>query len=92
MKNRGIKVIIFLTSYHPIAYNFFKNNTKYQTVIDVENKIRTWSKDNMIPIIGSYDPTICGYDNSDFYDANHLRKNSIERYLKAVLDSTNYFR
>ena len=92
LDNRGIKVIIFLHSYHPIAYNFFKNNVKYQTVIDVENKVRAWCKENDIPIIGSYDPTICGYDNSDFYDASHLRENSVESYFKAVIDSTNYFK
>ena len=90
LKNRGIKVVIVLPPYHPIAYNFFKDNINYKIITDVENNVKTWSKDNNIPVIWSYDPILCGYDDSDFYDATHLRRKSVERNFKAVFDSINY--
>jgi hypothetical protein len=91
LKNRGVKVIILLPPYHPIAYNFLKNNINYKIIVDVESRVRVWSKENDIPTIWSYDPTICNYDDSDFYDATHVKREVVENYFRKVLDSTNYF-
>jgi hypothetical protein len=89
LKNRGTKVIILLPPYHPIAYNFLKNNTNYKIITYVENNVKIWSKKNNIPVIWSYDPILCGYDESDFYDATHLRRKSVERHFKTIFDSIN---
>jgi len=74
----GIRCEFFLAPYHPIAYYYFKDEKKYEPILQVEKYVRNLAKERNITVRGSYDPDRMDLLNIDYYDAMHLREESIE--------------
>ena len=77
--NNKIKLSIILIPYHPIVYNKINNN--YKIVLDVENKIIEFAKNNNIKYFGSYNPENTGISRQEFYDGMHLNESGIKIIL-----------
>jgi hypothetical protein len=80
-----IQVIIWLAPYHPYAYDILSRSDKFSVIKEVENYVRDFSAGNGIPVIGSYGPKSCGMTESDFSDAIHLKRESVNRMFTAYL-------
>lgn len=71
----GVNVYFYLSPSHPYSYELMMQNL---AIIDAENRIVEFAKDNNIQIIGSYNPLDLGFKNSSFYDGMHVRKELVD--------------
>ena len=81
VKRDGVRVLLLLTPYHPVAYAGLLGSRKYRIIADAETYFRRVASTLGIPIIGSYDPTVGGFQEGDFYDASHTSDTALERWL-----------
>lgn len=80
-------IIIFLPAYHPIAYE--RINYQVSIVGDLEQRIRSKAVLLGIEVRGSYDSSIAGCEQDEFYDEIHPRESCIERQLKPFIALNN---
>ncbi|MBF0216888.1 MAG: hypothetical protein HQL30_07855 [Candidatus Omnitrophica bacterium] len=80
-----IQVVIWLAPYHPYAYDILSASDKYSVINEVENYVRDFADGNGIPVIGSYGPKACGMTESDFSDAIHLKRESVNKMFASDL-------
>ena len=78
----GISLEIILAPYHPIVYDFIKNNAKYRLVLEVESYIKSLAKESGLELIGSYDPSHFNLDSGDFYDGMHINEKGAAKIMK----------
>ena len=78
-----IKVVFFLSPYHPHVYDYLSGSHKYKSALEAEQYFRETALEKNIPVIGSYDPGACGLDNSDFYDAMHPKREAVDRLIRS---------
>ena len=81
----NVEVIFFLTPYHPAYYERVLKNQNLKIILDVETYFRTLASEKNIKIIGSYDPSICGLTELDFYDRAHPKRVAIDQILQNAL-------
>lgn len=81
LKEEGVKVTFFLPPYNNMAYDILKENKKYK-INEVEHYLRTYSSENNITLIGSYNPYNLDLNNMDFFDGMHVKDNGIEKIFK----------
>jgi hypothetical protein len=72
--SEGIKINFILVPFHPVAYT-----SSEQYYIDRENYLLSFAKTRNIRVFGSFNPKNIGLDNSDFYDAVHVRNRSFKK-------------
>lgn len=77
--SKNIKVILFLSPYHPEFYLNVLNQEKYNIVKEVEKSFRYLANQNHVKLIGSYDPYIYGFGEVDFYDWMHPKEQAIKK-------------
>ena len=75
----NVEIIFFLTPYHPAYYERILKNQNLKIILDVETYFRTLASEKNIKIIGSYDPSICGLIELDFYDRAHPKREAIDK-------------
>jgi hypothetical protein len=88
IQETNIELCLFLAPYHPIVYAKLKKD--YGIVLDVENKITEYAKQNKIKIFGSFNPVKIGIDNTGFYDGMHSKEKTIRAILKVRTHNNTY--
>jgi hypothetical protein len=84
MQGDGAEIVFLLTPFHPATYGVLMANDAYRIIADVETYYREYAKAHQVPIYGSFDPAVCGFINTDFYDAVHSKPEAIRRLLPAA--------
>lgn len=77
--NNNIGVIFFDCPYHPI---FYHRISQLKGIIAAWDYTKKYAEGNKFRVVGSFNPNDIGFTNSDFYDAPHARKESIDRFFK----------
>lgn len=83
-KERGVNIVIVLTPFHPIPYDFTveSGSPRYGGFLQTEPKIRELAAKHNIPVYGSYNPhAIEGVTSADFYDGVHCADTALEKLL-----------
>ena len=78
LQNQNIKIVFYLSPYHPIVYDYFKSDNEYKIVFETEKYFKEFAKKNDIKVIGSFDPSAYHLQNSDFIDAMHCQDHAIK--------------
>lgn len=76
-----VKIVFFLSPYHPVTYNNLVKSDKYKIIVEVQRYFEKFAKNKNIEIRGSYNPNDYSLTNLDFYDGMHLKQNAIKRIL-----------
>lgn len=79
LERDGIRPILFLPPYHPLAYGRIASDPAYSEVRTIEPFIRAAAKRANVRVIGSYDPGRVGFTNEDFSDFMHPKREAIGR-------------
>ena len=81
VKKDGVTIIFFCCPMHPNFYNVHKNDLWME---ECEKYIRSFANSQGITIVGHYNPSIDGFKNTDFYDAAHVRKESVDKLFQQM--------
>ena len=81
LQEKKVKVVLFLAPYHPFSYRELVSRKRYQVIARVESYIRAVSLRYHVPLIGSYNPTIIGFKDTDFLDWVHARDRAVKGLL-----------
>lgn len=84
--NENIEIVFFFAPYHPYVYNYLVNSNEYKIILQVERYFKNLALQNNIYLIGSYDPKNCGFDERDFYDDMHPKREAINRLFKELIN------
>ncbi len=79
--SNNIKLEFVLMPYHPLVYDFFNSNNKYQIVLDFEKYLKNFAINKKIPLTGSFNPYAFNLNSSHFYDGMHLNERGVEIVL-----------
>ncbi|CAA6817596.1 MAG: Unknown protein [uncultured Sulfurovum sp.] len=71
LQTKDVKVIFFLTPYHPISYDILVQDEKYKHINIVENYLKILSTKKQIELKGSFNPHKYNFTNKDFFDGMH---------------------
>lgn len=71
LKSKDVNVYLYLPPYHPLTYDALIGNPKYKIIQNVEEYLINFSKKNDIVVLGSYNPHMFNFKNSDFFDGMH---------------------
>lgn len=91
MQQKGSRVILLLSPYHPIVYDrVLEQPERYTGFFEVESWLRDYAEQNGLALYGSYDPEAVGCENTDFYDGWHVRGEGIAKYFPGVDNCVAY--
>lgn len=82
LKNEKKEVVLLMAPYHPYMYDIIVKSKNYQIVTEVEDYLRNFAESKNIPLIGSYNPKKINFQDLDFIDDMHPRRESINELLK----------
>lgn len=86
LKSLNQNVIVALPPYHPKAYVFISEHSKYELVLETEKQIKEFCKENNIRFIGSFNPDVLNFTDNDFIDAHNLSRQGVDRFIRVVTD------
>ena len=86
--DNNIKLSFFISPYHPIVYEKIKQD--YLMVLQTENKILKFAKENNIKCFGSFNPVTEALESQDFYDGMHAKESTIKKILNIKIDNNIY--
>ena len=69
----GIKLDFYLPAYHPVYYHEFATSKAYSYILEIEDYVVNYARNNSIPLHGSYNPELSGITVNDFMDSIHLK-------------------
>ncbi len=72
------KIVILCCPYHPLL---FQRIMQRDCVRNTVSYISDLAKRKNLVVIGHYDPTLVGLGEEDFYDATHVKKESLDSML-----------
>lgn len=75
IRRDGVVPVLFLTPYNPLAFDMI--NQYNRSLEKDEQVIKNISKRENIECIGTFNPHLCNFDISYFYDYYHLKKKGI---------------
>lgn len=75
-QKNDVKIYFFCCPYHPYTYERICKNP---AVVSAMQYVYDYAKQNNISIISSYNPVDAKVNNASFYDAAHLKQESIDR-------------
>lgn len=78
LENKGINISFYLPPYSEYMYDYICNDDYYHSILEVEDYILAFSRDNSIQVYGSYNPTNSHLQLSDQYDAYHIKPEKIK--------------
>lgn len=85
MKSRDVNVILFMSPYHPIVYDFVTEHGSYFSgFFLVEPWFAYYAREYDIPLYGSYNPYVTQHTESDFYDGLHIKGEAIPNIFPGV--------
>lgn len=79
------RVVLLLTPYHPVVYEYLASNDRYKMVLETEKIIRALATVDNISIMGSFDPNKCGLNEFDFLDGMHLKNSSVDSFVNTKI-------
>ncbi len=71
LENNKVNVVFFLHPYNPITYSSLKENPKYANIQNTEKYIRNLADKKNICVLGSFNPSLGGFSNKEFFDGMH---------------------
>lgn len=77
----GARVTLVLTPYHPVSYKLYTTDPRYRLLHEAELYYREMARRLGLPIIGSYDPSVGGFGESDFMDGMHAKRRCIAQIM-----------
>lgn len=80
MQADGVQAAVMLAPYHPHYYAHMRESELYREILSMEGIVREMAEELGIPAFGSFDPAVCGLDETDFYDAQHCREEAMYRF------------
>jgi len=90
LKNKGAQVQLVLIPYHPKTYALLSSSPTYNIIINqVEQTIIQLSGDLGIVVSGSYDPTVVGCLEEEFFDGMHPKEECLKKALRSVVKKQN---
>ena len=81
MISENKQIVFWLPPYHPSVYNAILENDDYKIVLDSERYLREYAASKGIKILGSYNPSLLGLTQNDFFDGMHMKEESMDEYL-----------
>lgn len=89
IKNDNIKVIFYLTPYHPYVYEYMINSNEYKIIQETQKYFEHLAIKKNIRLLGSYNPMDISLTEKDFYDGMHTKFSSVkkifEKYMKVKI-------
>lgn len=79
LQKDSVNIIFLKGAYHPL---FYKRIIKTGEIIKGDKYLDEFAQKNSIPVFGSINPDDVGLKNTDYYDATHLRKESLDKLFK----------
>lgn len=79
MHERRVRVVFFLSPFHPYVYSTFVNSERYAILDRIEQFYRRLAQQEDVPLIGSYNPTLYGCGPDEFYDGIHAKESCVDR-------------
>jgi len=76
------EVVLVLTPYHPKLYSKMQQRKEF---LDSENRFRLLAETTGARIIGSYDPSVVGCSEDDFYDGMHPKEKCMDHVISILL-------
>lgn len=77
LQTDGNAVIFYLPPFHPLTYKIISNHSK--GLDEIQNHFVTIAKKRGIKLMGSYNPADVGCDETDFFDAGHLKEKGVKK-------------
>jgi hypothetical protein len=84
LRRDNVQIVLIMPPYHPIVYSHLANNKKYVFVLETENYIRNFAKNNNIIVLGSYNPSINGFTGYDFTDGMHGKESVMQKLFDGM--------
>ena len=72
-------VVLLLSPYHPIVYNYITKNKEYRMVKKVEGYLNEFANKSNVEIFGSYNPKKLDLNSDSFYDGMHPKEEVMEK-------------
>ena len=85
MMQDGVKVVLLLVPYHPVAYERMMQRTDTRIMNQCERYFIETARQRNLRVIGSYDPLKLQMSGYDFYDAMHPKRAVIEKLVSDEL-------
>ncbi len=82
LQSKSIEVVFFLPAYCPIVYRYLSESREYRIVNEVEEYVRRFADNQHISVIGSFNPSLTGFTDDDFYDGMHPRRSAVARLFR----------
>ena len=82
LKTDNVDVIIFLPPYHPFVYDYLIRSDKYSIIGTAEDTVRMIAQKNNLLLLGSYNPSLCGFSGEDLFDGMHSKRCSVVDLFK----------
>jgi peptidoglycan/LPS O-acetylase OafA/YrhL len=82
LKENNVSVTFILSPYHPEVYNLMRNQAPI--FLELEDWYREFSEKHGINIIGSYDPSIVGCSETNFYDGMHPKNTCMQKLFETA--------
>jgi hypothetical protein len=83
LRASGVEVELYLPPYHPITYAAMMKLPLGPLLREVEATVRDMAAQRHLRVQGSYDPQVAGCAAADFYDAMHVRGETVAKILAA---------
>lgn len=77
LQDAGVRIVLFLAPFHPVAYRRLVDSGPLEIISEVEDTYREMAARRGIRVIGSYDPEAIGFTGADFYDALHAKRDPV---------------
>lgn len=77
----NVKIVFFLSPYHPSTYNLLIKSKKYRIIKNVQKYYEELAAKNGTKLIGSYNPADYNITEEEFYDGMHPKKSAIKKIL-----------
>lgn len=84
-QSKGVNVILLLTPYHPLVYNYAsENNQQFPGFFLSQDWFIQCATKYHLPLYGSYNPFIAQCTDLDFYDGLHIKGEALARIFPGV--------
>lgn len=82
---QGKKIVLYFPPYAPSLYDLYPIDNS-PCFMELEKYISRYKTEKNVLILGSFYPEKLGMDDSDFYDARHVRRESMSKAFQKVID------
>jgi hypothetical protein len=83
LKNRNCTIILFIPPYHPETFQLLEKSEKTSGIFKAESYLQTFARENKLKLIGGSNPNSLNLGSTDFYDAVHLKPESLNTFFKS---------